>query len=62
MDAPHGMCTTLMDQINEDLLEFIKGRKAGKGSMNKEAGANRDCDGRTQGIGSILHNRSFITA
>jgi non-heme chloroperoxidase len=23
--APHGMCTTLKDQINEDLLGFIKG-------------------------------------
>jgi non-heme chloroperoxidase len=23
--APHGMCTTLKDQINEDLLAFIKG-------------------------------------
>ena len=22
--APHGMCTTLKDQINEDLLAFIK--------------------------------------
>jgi non-heme chloroperoxidase len=24
-DAPHGMCTTLKDQVNEDLLMFIKG-------------------------------------
>jgi len=24
--APHGMCTTLKDQVNEDLLAFIKGR------------------------------------
>jgi non-heme chloroperoxidase len=23
--APHGMCTTLKDQVNEDLLAFIKG-------------------------------------
>ena len=23
--APHGMCTTLKDQVNEDLLGFIKG-------------------------------------
>ena len=23
--APHGMCTTLKDQVNEDLLRFIKG-------------------------------------
>ena len=23
--APHGMCTTLKDQVNADLLEFIKG-------------------------------------
>lgn len=22
--APHGMCTTLKDQVNEDLLWFIK--------------------------------------
>ena len=22
--APHGMCTTLKDQVNADLLEFIK--------------------------------------
>ncbi len=22
--APHGMCTTLKDRVNEDLLEFIK--------------------------------------
>ena len=22
--APHGMCTTLADQVNEDLLAFIK--------------------------------------
>ena len=25
--APHGMCTTLKDQINKDLLEFIKAEK-----------------------------------
>jgi non-heme chloroperoxidase len=24
-DAPHGMCTTLKDQVNADLLAFIKG-------------------------------------
>ncbi len=23
--APHGMCTTLKDKVNEDLLGFIKG-------------------------------------
>ena len=23
--APHGICTTLKDQVNEDLLAFIKG-------------------------------------
>ena len=23
--APHGMCTTLKDQVNADLLAFIKG-------------------------------------
>jgi non-heme chloroperoxidase len=23
--APHGMCTTLKDRVNEDLLAFIKG-------------------------------------
>ena len=22
--APHGMCTTLKDQVNEELLTFIK--------------------------------------
>jgi non-heme chloroperoxidase len=22
--APHGMCTTLKDRVNSDLLEFIK--------------------------------------
>ena len=22
--APHGMCTTLKDQVNEDLLAFLK--------------------------------------
>ena len=22
--APHGMCTTLKDQVNEELIEFIK--------------------------------------
>ena len=25
--APHGMCTTLKDQVNADLLAFIEGRK-----------------------------------
>jgi len=29
--APHGMCTTLKDKVNADLLEFI-GAKAGKTS------------------------------
>jgi non-heme chloroperoxidase len=28
--APHGMCTTLKDQINEDLLEYIKSGKLAK--------------------------------
>jgi non-heme chloroperoxidase len=23
-DAPHGMCTTLADRVNQDLLEFLK--------------------------------------
>ena len=23
-DGPHGMCTTLKDSVNEELLEFIK--------------------------------------
>jgi non-heme chloroperoxidase len=23
--APHGMCTTLKDRVNGDLLEFIRG-------------------------------------
>jgi non-heme chloroperoxidase len=23
--APHGMCTTLNDQVNEELLAFIRG-------------------------------------
>jgi non-heme chloroperoxidase len=23
--APHGMCTTLKNEVNEDLLAFIKG-------------------------------------
>jgi hypothetical protein len=23
--APHGMCTTLKDRVNEELLAFIKG-------------------------------------
>jgi non-heme chloroperoxidase len=23
--APHGMCTTLKDQVNADLLDFLKG-------------------------------------
>ncbi len=23
-DAPHGMCTTLKDKVNEELLGFIK--------------------------------------
>ena len=23
--APHGLCTTLKDQVNSDLLEFIRG-------------------------------------
>jgi non-heme chloroperoxidase len=27
-DAPHGMCTTLKDEVNADLLAFIK-RKEG---------------------------------
>jgi non-heme chloroperoxidase len=26
--APHGMCTTLKDQINADLIEFFKGERA----------------------------------
>jgi non-heme chloroperoxidase len=26
--APHGMCTTLKDQINADLFAFIKGEKS----------------------------------
>jgi len=29
--APHGMCTTLKDKVNADLLEFIEA-KAGKTS------------------------------
>ena len=29
--APHGMCTTLKDQVNEDLLEFFK---SGSGRVN----------------------------
>ena len=24
--APHGLCTTIKDQINEDLLAFFKGK------------------------------------
>jgi len=23
--APHGLCTTLKDQVSEDLLDFIRG-------------------------------------
>mgnify|MGYP003694276763 CR=1 FL=1 len=26
--APHGMCSTHKDQVNEDLLAFIKGEQA----------------------------------
>lgn len=26
--APHGLCTTLKDQLNEDLLAFIEGKRA----------------------------------
>lgn len=26
--APHGMCTTLKDQVNADLLAFIKGGRS----------------------------------
>ena len=25
--APHGMCTTLKDQVNNDLLSFMKGEE-----------------------------------
>jgi len=25
--APHGMCSTLKDKVNADLLAFIKGRE-----------------------------------
>jgi non-heme chloroperoxidase len=28
--APHGMCTTHKDQVNDDLLEFIKAGKLAK--------------------------------
>jgi non-heme chloroperoxidase len=24
--APHGLCTTIKDQVNEDLLAFFKGK------------------------------------
>jgi non-heme chloroperoxidase len=27
-DAPHGMCSTHKDQVNTDLLAFIKGQQA----------------------------------
>jgi len=30
--APHGLCTTLKDQINADLLAFFKGQALGAGS------------------------------
>jgi non-heme chloroperoxidase len=26
--APHGMCTTLKDQVNAELLAFFKGRSS----------------------------------
>jgi non-heme chloroperoxidase len=26
--APHGMCTTLKDEVNADLLAFIEGKSA----------------------------------
>ena len=36
--APHGMCTTLKDQINADLLEFIGTRQEQKAEKRKFGG------------------------
>jgi non-heme chloroperoxidase len=33
--APHGLCTTLKQQVNDDLLAFIKGQAAGPDSKPK---------------------------
>jgi non-heme chloroperoxidase len=33
--APHGLCTTLKQEVNEDLLAFIKGQAAGPDSKPK---------------------------
>src|SRR5215831_5374689 len=35
--APHGMCTTLADQINGDLLAFLQ-QSAGRGSSGSARG------------------------
>ena len=46
--APHGMCTTLKDQVNADLLEYIKHREW-TGESNecqcRNAGAVASCVG-----------------
>ena len=34
--APHGMCTTLKDQVNEDLWEFVRETATGDGRKSKE--------------------------
>jgi non-heme chloroperoxidase len=33
--APHGMCTTMKERINEDLLDFFKGQPVGMPPQEK---------------------------
>src|SRR5258706_12660228 len=35
--APHGMCTTLKDRVNEDLLAFIKALPTASAASDKTA-------------------------
>ena len=36
--APHGMCTTIKDRINADLLEFVGAREEQKVEKRKSGG------------------------
>ena len=40
--APHGMCTTLKDKVNADLLEFIESKAAKSGARARLASPRPD--------------------
>jgi hypothetical protein len=42
-DAPHGMCTTLKDRINRELIDFIKKLKRGSSSWHSPVRRRADC-------------------